>query len=116
MCCVQEACQAFFAAHEIVVALNEMSAEADPCAVSMALYRRDAALRLVRRQTARTGHAVRAKLRVLHALKEWLGVEGDVVGEFAIEMTEEMATFFADDSVEEHVDDVLYSKISDEQT
>ena len=96
-CCIEQACAAFHTAQDSIIALTEDRDDIGAGGLEEHLVGRDAALRQVRAQAARTKAALQAKLRVLSALRDWFAEENPDLLAFAMELAFE-ATALLDSS------------------
>jgi hypothetical protein len=101
ICCVEQACAAFQMAHDSIVALTAGRDEFGVNGLPELRARRDEAFEQVRAHVAWTRSAVRAKVRVLIAMRDWFAVENPDVSAFAIEVALEAAALLDNDRGQE---------------
>jgi ElaB/YqjD/DUF883 family membrane-anchored ribosome-binding protein len=85
-CCIERACAAFHTAQDTIIALTAGRDEFEVNGLPELRARRDAALKQVRAQAARTRGAYQAKVRVLIVMRDWFAVENPDISAFAIEV------------------------------
>ena len=101
ICCIEQACAAFHSAQDSIVALTVGRDEFGVNGLPELRARRDAALKQVRAQAARTRGAYQAKVRVLIVMRDWFAVENPDISAFAIEVALEAAALFDNDPGQE---------------
>jgi hypothetical protein len=94
ICCIERACAAFHAAQDTIIALTAGRDEFEVDGLPELRARRDAALKQIRAQAARTRGAYQAKVRVLIVMRDWFAVENPDISAFAIEVAVEAAALF----------------------
>jgi hypothetical protein len=95
--CIERACAAFHLAQDTIIALTAGRDEFEVNGLPELRARRDAALKQIRAQTARTRGAYLAKVRVLIVMRDWFAVENPDISAFAIEVAVEAAALFDND-------------------